>query len=361
MKQAATTTINWRGTDHAIHHHLTGGTAERPTLKAGHELLLNWAMEFEADDQPLPACNLLNDPDGLLARLVNADVRHDIHHQWRAGAVSPVTEPFPAADVNLLLLPKSLELLELYLAGVRSMAGPETELAIAFPTKYFTPRLLEIAALYAGEVEQSRAWKKHRLLTLSGFLAEAPDRPLHELITYGDSTYYRHFGTFCAGHVDYGTQFLLENWTSTAAPDRILDACCGAGVIAHQLSLRHPEATISGFDISFPAITSARKNEERLGPFADFSLGDRIPAEPYDLIVMNPPFHAEQRTTVAVALEFFRQAADTLTPNGAFVVVGNRHLGYGKHLGALFKTVETVAENDKFAVYRATGPSHSGT
>ena len=91
------------------------------------------------------------------------------------------------------------------------------------------------------------------------------------------------------------------------------------------------------------------------GDWARFFFAAALPpaAPPYDLIVTNPPFHAGRRTTVAPARALFAAAPRALTPGGRLVVVGNRHLGYGKHLADHFPRVTTVAENDKFAVYRA--------
>ena len=73
----------------------------------------------------------------------------------------------------------------------------------------------------------------------------------------------------------------------------------------------------------------------------------------FDLIVTNPPFHDEYQTDISVSLDLFLQATERLSASGYLVVVANRHLNYLTHLRRYFDEVTTVAENEKFIVYRS--------
>ena len=355
-----TLTVTYAGQPYRIPRAAAGGTAAAPTLRAGEELLLDWLAE-----RPAGPVNVLNDVDGVLATVLGQRAAARVVHRLAGPPAPPVYSvlaDFPPAAPNLLLLPRSLDTFEQYVAAVARTAGPDTALAVAFPTRFFTPRLPEIAARYARGVAQSRARRKYRLLLLDQFAAPAAPPERWRYVDYAGHRYPQAYGSFSAGQIDYGTQFLLDCWDQAPelrdlpAPARLLDACCGGGILAHRLHLRYPGSAVAGYDNSVFALASARRLlAETGGDWARFFFADALPpaAPPYDLIVTNPPFHAGRRTTVAPARALFAAAPRALTPGGRLVVVGNRHLGYGKHLADHFPRVTTVAENDKFAVYRA--------
>jgi len=354
----------------------TGGSAADPKLKPLDELLLNWAYG-EDGPQQLPAATLLHDEFGVLTTCLRAEHRcfvsdNILHHErmhesfrLNHGAAANLPERQEpnglkvANAINLMRLPKSLDLFEVYLQRVAASATPETQLAVGFMTRHFTPRLLEIASKYAAAVSQSRAYKKARLLMLADFLPQPDSKSLLYEIQYREKTYQQHYGVFSAGHIDYATQFLLDEWQTNlflqklTAPANLLDVGCGNGVIGDQLKIQHyPEARLAGTDVSSLAIASARLN---LGPEANLQWRADLqhwPSAYFDLIVTNPPFHDGHRNTIDTSLNLFAQAKEKLRPEGAFVVVANRHLNYATHLRKLFGEVLSVAENKKFVIYR---------
>lgn len=87
---------------------------------------------------------------------------------------------------------------------------------------------------------------------------------------------------------------LLGAWTDVAGAGRILDAGCGCGVIALMCSQRNPQAAVNGIDTDRDSVEEARENAADLPWEADvtFSQCDiaDYEAEPFDLIVSNPPF-----------------------------------------------------------------------
>ena len=89
---------------------------------------------------------------------------------------------------------------------------------------------------------------------------------------------------------------LLGAWVDIEAEDRrLLDIGTGTGVIALMLAQRAPEATIWGVDIE--SVEEARRNGDR-SPWGERLHFEQTPvqafeAEPFDLILSNPPFFVE--------------------------------------------------------------------
>jgi release factor glutamine methyltransferase len=90
----------------------------------------------------------------------------------------------------------------------------------------------------------------------------------------------------------------LELLTGTERP-RILDVGTGSGAIALALANEVPAASVTGLDVSPDALALAAENAERNGlagrialVVGDFRSG--LPAGPFDLVVSNPPYVAEE-------------------------------------------------------------------
>ncbi|MEO0733887.1 MAG: methyltransferase [Bacteroidota bacterium] len=344
-----------------------GGTPEAPRLKPTAELLLDWARET--------APVVVHDDYGVLTTCLGGGGSQYFlsdkytHHLRLAAALeangldlsaqtrfTPLDEVAPLPARAIMQVPKSLDLFELYLWCLTRRAAGVERIAAAFQTRHFSARMLEIAARYAGTVSQSRAYKKARLLYLDDLRAHEEPLPFREVV-FRARTYRQYYGVFSAHHVDYATQFLLDEWDrkpvlrDLPVPRTILDIGCGNAVIGDRLLVRYPAADLVATDVSAVATASARYNVAR----AQVQWTDQVPAPPdpgYDLIVTNPPFHEGHRNTVDISRELFRQAAASLSPAGHLVVVANRHLNYATHLRRLFPTVLTVAESRKFVVYR---------
>ncbi|WP_020569125.1 class I SAM-dependent methyltransferase [Neolewinella persica] len=358
-----------------------GGERNAPKLKPADELLLDWAYET-AGTTELEDIGIYHDRAGVLCTCVRAQKKRFVsnssghysslkssYHKNGLGPVPDLVSPLEVMPsgirINILQVPKSLELFELYLRHLAANAGPETHLACVFQTRYFTPKLVEIAGKYATEVKQSRAYKKARLLLLSDFLPVAATAvPLTE-VSYGDISYQQYPGVFSANHIDYATQFMLDEWatnerlTEIDAPLEILDVGCGNGIIGDYLLGRYPKARLTATDISQVAVASTRLNlanhgyQDRAKVMIAASISEIEQPKRFDLIVTNPPFHNEYQTDISVSLDLFLQASERLSASGYLVVVANRHLNYLTHLRRYFDEVITVAENDKFTVYRS--------
>ena len=348
-----------------------GERDRQPHLRAADELLLTAAAAAMT-------VGVLHDAHGVIATclaksgtqisFVSDRIQH--HDRWARsrvqnelkGAGGEATSVLAPADrqpsVNLMTLPKNHGLLRLYLDHIAHAATADTELAIVFRTKDFSPALLDIAGEYAADVSQSRAYKKYRLLHLRGWQRK-PFAPILTEYAFAGINYRQYPGVFSRDHVDNATRFLLEGWgrwpelRDLPEPTTLLDVGCGNGIIADVLGRVYADAQLHLTDVSAAALASARINlgerKHTLHWTADL---EQLSLRP-DLIVTNPPFHEGRHNTVDIALNLFAAAARLLAPGGHLVVVANRHLGYLPTLERHFVTVTTVAEDRKYRVYVA--------
>lgn len=77
-------------------------------------------------------------------------------------------------------------------------------------------------------------------------------------------------------------------------------------------------------------------------------------AKRFDVIVSNPPFHAQGRADRPdIGRRFIAVAAEALNPGGCLWMVANRHLPYEAELARHFASVRTVAQDNGFKVLEA--------
>ncbi len=381
MQKARLLTVTHNGKKLSFPAKALGGSPKEPKLKPADELLLNWATE-QSPNLASESITIYHDREGILCTCVPATKKvfvsnNYLHRQRMLAAcerngtvgileVGDVLDPAPAGTkINLLHVPKSIELFELYLQHIAKTSTLQTKLACAFQTRYFSPRMLDVAAKYAASVTQSRAYKKARLLMLDDFFKiTPPEFPLIESDFEG-VTYLQYPGVFSANHIDYATQFLLSEWATNDAlaelpvPGHILDPGCGNGIIGDYLLGRYPDAQLTAYDISRVATASTKMNlaahgyKERATVLEVGALTEIKNPVCFDLIVTNPPFHDEFQTDISASTDLFLAASDRLNSGGNLVVVANRHLNYATHLRRYFDEVLVVAENEKFIIYRS--------
>ncbi|MEL7159153.1 MAG: hypothetical protein AAFN92_00220, partial [Bacteroidota bacterium] len=166
--------VTYRDTPFLFPAEAVGGTPAASRLKPAAELLLDWAGTTDAP--PLVA----HDDYGVLTTCLSAGPQyflsdHYAHHCRLAASLeangrtdnqltrfTPMDEAADLPSRALLHLPKNLDLFELYLWWLTRLPNGVDRVATAFQTRHFSSRMLEIAARYAGEVSQSRAYKKAR-------------------------------------------------------------------------------------------------------------------------------------------------------------------------------------------------------
>lgn len=257
-------------------------------------------------------------------------------------------------DVALMKIPKSLELFELFLYQIQQAACEKTEVVCGFMTKYFSPAYLKIAARYFEVVEQTKAWKKARLLILKS-PKPFEKKELINKISWKEEILEQYYGVFSSERIDIGTQFLLSNLEIKSSEKTILDVATGNGIIAYAALQQNKEANLTLIDDFNLAIESSKLNlTKEKTQFICTDALDGVENNFYDLIVSNPPFHFEHENNIEVSLNLFNKIADSLKENGRFVMVANKHLNYKTHLLPLFVTVKVLATDSKFIIYECT-------
>lgn len=167
---------------------------------------------------------------------------------------------------------------------------------------------------------------------------------------------------FAREKLDIGSRLLLPHVahavSTLQAGGSVLDLACGNGVLGLAALAERGDLLLGFSDVSSQAVLSARHNVERAFPEASavFSHCDGIDqaAGPFDLILLNPPFHEGGVVGDHIALRLFEQASRSLKPRGSLLMVGNRHLGYHRSLRRYFSTVDQLDANPKFVVFRAS-------
>lgn len=167
---------------------------------------------------------------------------------------------------------------------------------------------------------------------------------------------------FAREKLDIGSRLLLPHVAQAVstlqAGGSVLDLACGNGVLGLAALAERGDLLLGFSDVSSQAVLSARHNVERAFPEARavFCHCDGIEqaAGPFDLILLNPPFHEGGVVGDHIALRLFEQASQSLNPGGSLLMVGNRHLGYHRSLRRYFSTVDQLDASPKFVVFRAS-------
>ncbi|OSY87955.1 hypothetical protein WH52_07910 [Tenacibaculum holothuriorum] len=254
-------------------------------------------------------------------------------------------------ELALIKIPKSLELFELFLQQIHKSSDDRTEVVCGFMTKYFSPSYLKIAEQYFGEVEQSKAWKKARLLILKQPKPIPDYKELTNSFQWKGKEYKQYYGVFSSGNIDIGTQFFLEHLKIHQDENKVLDLASGNGVIARWVTEQDSNAKITLVDDFNLAIESSKLNLENQK--TNFVCNDTLVElydNSFDLVVSNPPFHFEHENNIEVTLSLFKDVFRILKPNGRLVLVANSHLNYSTHLNKLFDKTKVLNSNKKFEI-----------
>ncbi|MGH7003300.1 MAG: methyltransferase, partial [Alphaproteobacteria bacterium] len=165
----------------------------------------------------------------------------------------------------------------------------------------------------------------------------APGMFSHAGIDKGSAMLARHFGGRISGHVaDFGA---------------------GWGYLASQV-LDHPQKlkSLALYEADFEALEAAKSNVDPAGIPVTFHWHDvnsEAISEIYDMIVMNPPFHAGRNADPTMGQGFIAVAARRLKPGGRLLLVANRQMPYEAGLKTLFRSVTPVEDNAGYKVIEA--------
>ena len=170
-------------------------------------------------------------------------------------------------------------------------------------------------------------------------------------------------GVFSWDRLDRGTQLLIENM-QIAPSDRVLDLGCGVGIVGIVAAHMAHWGVVHMVDGDVNAVEAAQESVRanqlhncsvQLSDCAQAVRQDlHNPADKFDVIVTNPPFHQGKATQSAMALQFVADAAALLKSNGRFYLVANRFLNYEEPIQQQLGNVETVYEDKQFKVLLGT-------
>ena len=297
--------------------------------------------------QPSTVINFKSQEKALEINLNNHDV--DLNS---ISKITPLDKLETSFDLALIKIPKSLELFRLQLDQVHRSLDENAVVVCGFMTKYFSRKILDIADDYFEQCEQSKAWKKSRLLILKK-KKNVEKQELINTIPFADTkSFKQYYGVFSAKNIDYATQFFAENMDIRLSDNKILDLASGNGVLAHVALTTKPDAEIHLLDDSLLAVASSKMNID--SKKAHFHYNDTLSDfenNTFDLIISNPPFHFEHETNIEVALDLFKEVKRCLKKGGSFQLVTSNHLNSKTHLYKLFHKVNIIAQNEKFVVY----------
>lgn len=270
--------------------------------------------------------------------------------------ITPLDNIGETIKTAIVKIPKSTDLFELYLNQLVHSLNSDSRVVCGFMTRNFSKQALEIANNYFEEVEQTKAWKKARLMILKKPKKRDKAELVHEIELSANQVLKQYYGVFSASKIDIATRFFLENLQTgqSQQPKDILDLGCGNGVLAYKARQLNPSAPIYLTDDNFLAVESAKLN---LGssPVNHFLFTDDLTDfkdKSLDLVLSNPPFHFEYENNIDITLNLFKEVFRILKPAGEFQLVANLHLNYKAHLIKLFTSVSTLAQNNKFIVYK---------
>lgn len=162
-------------------------------------------------------------------------------------------------------------------------------------------------------------------------------------------------GVFGHGRLDTGTNLLLRTAPPPPPDGHLLDLGCGAGAIALTLAQRSPGATVHAVDVNQRARALTRANAARLGldNVAVAAPEEVDPGLRFAAIWSNPPI----RIGKDALHDLLSTWLDRLTPEGAAVLVVQRHLGADslhRWLEEQGSSVERIASRSGFRVLMVT-------
>ncbi|MBQ0831600.1 methyltransferase [Marinobacter sp.] len=272
--------------------------------------------------------------------------------------------PVGAYDLILMKIPREADYLAWLLRWANGALNPGGTILAAGMIKHLPDRSVDIFAAAVEVQSVSRAVKKARVITCRAGQPELDGWPGtwkgYEMESGGVRVAAMP-AVFAREKLDIGTQLMLPHLASAlklCEPGaRVLDLACGNGVLGLRALVEKPDIEITFSDVSSQAVLSARHNVEAAFPGANalFNHADGIVGrhEPFERILLNPPFHEGGVVGDHIALRLFEQASRNLTATGHLLMVGNRHLGYHRSLRRFFSQVRQVDANPKFVVFEA--------
>ncbi len=160
--------------------------------------------------------------------------------------------------------------------------------------------------------------------------------------------YWSQPGLFGWDKVDTGSALLAKRLPPDLKGNGA-DFGCGYGYLTRQILAAHKLSSFTAIDADKRAVDCCVKNNpDAKGVWTD--LTQPWKEDPFDWIVMNPPFHLGKMTDSDIGAAFIRTAAGALKKGGHLYMVANRQLPYEEILVKHFAKMEIVEQAQGFKI-----------
>lgn len=212
-----------------------------------------------------------------------------------------------------------------------------------------------------GMETNSLSKDKHRIVYGTKTAHESDYSPEYDLklLEFAEGDFITIPGIYGWNKIDIGsdllTEFLPDDLKGTGA-----DFGCGYGFLSKYILKNSTDITkLDLIDADYRCLVAAEKNMQGYqgGAALDYRWLDitqeKIAPNDYDFIIMNPPFHEGKKAESAIGIKFIETASRSLKNKGALYIVANRHLPYEDSLKHNFSSVEKLAEEEGFKIFKA--------
>lgn len=257
----------------------------------------------------------------------------------------------------VLFWPKSHALGEWWLNSLNASLAEGTPIQIVGENQGGVRRVAKLLEAHDRPCRKLDTARRCTLFeTRASGLAQTPESGW-ETFEVDALTLVSHPGVFGHGKLDDGTRLLLDALEGARAPDepgRALDIGCGDGVLSAWMARRGH--TVTATDINAFAVEATRRTLAANDLTGCVVQGDVFSGihDRFETIVSNPPFHRERHVDYGPAQRLILEAPAYLEPGGTLTLVANAFLPYPDWLERAFGEFETLADNRRFRVYRAT-------
>lgn len=280
----------------------------------------------------------------------------------QAGFAVNVTGAAKTYELVLILPPRQRDEARALMARAVAMTKPGGRIIVSQSNDEGARSSESDLAQLAGEVESMSKNKCRVFWTASLARLNVPLiaqwQELDAIRPIADGRFVSRPGIFAWDRIDVASALLAEHLPTNLA-GRAADLGAGFGYLSAELLTRCPGITaLDAYEAENRALELARvnlKSFEARTPI-DYRWHDVAAGLPdtYDVIVTNPPFHAQRAMDRPdIGRRFITVAAAALRPGGKLWLVANRHLPYELVLTENFASVRTVVQAHGYKIIEA--------
>ncbi|MFT7265189.1 MAG: 23S rRNA (guanine1835-N2)-methyltransferase [Halioglobus sp.] len=277
--------------------------------------------------------------------------------------ISSIDTPSENFTVVAIKVPKQLSYFEYQLAQLNTVLRPGAVVVASGMDKHLSPKVAGLLEQYIGLTIRHRGKSKARCFSATRD-ARAPNNADQSSHHYYDKVLNGDLlslpNVFSADKIDVGSRVLIKSFENLERSVHTIDLACGNGILGLSAMKKGLCSNLLLCDESAMAVESAQRNAVTLLPEnierINFHHGDGLvnySGQQADLILCNPPFHANHAVEEYVGKRLLMQCAAHLGRSGRLCLVANRHLNYLPTLKRGFSRVDKLSDNGKFIAWLA--------